>query len=57
MLQGIEAGREPEIDARVGSVVELGRLTGTPHIDTTCALVKLLAKSMADVRGRLRLQA
>ena len=59
MLQDIEAGREPEIDALVGSVVELGRLTGTPtpHIDTTYALVKLLAKSMADVKGRVRLQA
>ncbi len=29
MLQDIEAGRAPEIDALVGSVVELGRLTGT----------------------------
>lgn len=59
MLQDVEAGREPEIDALVGSVVELGRLTGTPtpHIDTTYALVKLLAKSMADAKGRLRLQA
>ena len=48
MLQDIEAGRAPEIDALVGSVVELGRLTQTqtPHIDTTYALVKLLAQSM-----------
>jgi hypothetical protein len=48
MLQDIEAGRAPEIDALVGSVVELGRLTQTPtpHIDTAYALVKLLAKSM-----------
>ncbi|MDB5874338.1 MAG: ketopantoate reductase, partial [Ramlibacter sp.] len=30
MLQDIEAGRAPEIDALVGSVVELGRLTKTP---------------------------
>jgi hypothetical protein len=29
MLQDVEAGREPEIDALVGSVIELGRLTGT----------------------------
>jgi 2-dehydropantoate 2-reductase len=59
MLQDVEAGREPEIDALVGSVVELGRLTGTPtpHIDTTYALVKLLAHSMAAVKGRLQMQA
>ena len=49
MLQDIEAGREPEIDALVGSVIELGRLTGvaTPHIDTVYALVKLLSQSVA----------
>jgi 2-dehydropantoate 2-reductase len=59
MLQDVEAGREPEIDALVGSVVELGRLTGTPtpHIATTYALVKLLARSMAEQQGRVRLTA
>ncbi len=59
MLQDIEAGRAPEIDALVGSVVELGRLTGTPtpHIDTVYALVKLLAKTMEIERGRVRMQA
>src|SRR5574340_1406939 len=30
MLQDVESGRAPEIDALVGSVLELGRLTGTP---------------------------
>ena len=57
MLQDIEAGRAPEIDALVGSVVELGRLTDTPtpHIDTVYALVKLLARSMEEVGGRVRL--
>ena len=59
MLQDVEAGREPEIDALVGSVVELGRLTGTPtpHIATTYALVKLLARSMAEQQGHVRLTA
>ncbi|MEO5669858.1 MAG: 2-dehydropantoate 2-reductase [Ramlibacter sp.] len=59
MLQDIEAGRAPEIDALVGSVAELGHLTRTPtpHIDTVYALVKLLAKSMEAVRGQVRLQA
>lgn len=58
MLQDVEAGRAPEIDALVGSVAELGRLTGTPtpHIDTVFALVKLLAKTLADEVARLRAQ-
>jgi 2-dehydropantoate 2-reductase len=58
MLQDIEAGRAPEIDALVGSVVELGRLTQTPtpHIDTVYALVKLLAKTMDEESGQVRLQ-
>jgi len=49
MLQDIEAAREPEIEALVGSVVELGQLTRTPtpHIDSVYALVKLLAASIA----------
>jgi 2-dehydropantoate 2-reductase len=55
MLQDIEAGRAPEIDALVGSVVELGRLTNTPtpHIDTVYALVKLLGKTMEEEKGRV----
>jgi 2-dehydropantoate 2-reductase len=58
MLQDIEAGRAPEIDALVGSVVELGRLTQTPtpHIDTVYSLVKLLARTMDEQRGRVRMQ-
>ena len=58
MLQDVEAGREPEIDALVGSVVELGRLTGTPtpHIDSAYALVKLLERTMKAERGGVRLQ-
>jgi len=52
MLQDVEAGREPEIDALVGSVVELARLTNTPtpHIDSVYALTKLLAKTIAEER-------
>lgn len=59
MLQDIEAGRAPEIDALVGSVAELGRLTQTPtpHIDTVYALVRLLARTMDAGQGRLRLEA
>jgi 2-dehydropantoate 2-reductase len=57
MLQDIEAGRAPEIDALVGSVVELGRLTHTPtpHIDTVYALVKLLGKTMEEEKGLVRM--
>ena len=59
MLQDVEAGRGPEIDALVGSVVELGRLTNTstPHIDTVYALVKLLARTMTEESGQVRLEA
>jgi 2-dehydropantoate 2-reductase len=59
MLQDIESGRAPEIDALVGSVAELAHLTQTPtpHIDTVYALVKLLARGMQETRGQVRLQA
>src|SRR5512143_3914601 len=52
MLQDIESGREPEIEALLGSVIELGRLTDTttPHIDTVYALVKLLSRTVASER-------
>lgn len=55
MLQDIEAGRAPEIDALVGSVVELGRLTetSTPHINTAYALVKLLANTAVEAADKL----
>jgi len=58
MLQDIEAGRAPEIDALVGSVAELARLTETPtpHIDAVYALVKLLARNMESERARVRMQ-
>jgi 2-dehydropantoate 2-reductase len=58
MLQDIEAGRAPEIDALVGTVVELGRLTNTPtpHTDTVYALVKLLARTMEEEGGYLQMK-
>ncbi len=45
MLQDLEAGRPMEIEALVGSVQELGRLTGiaTPILDTVLALLRLRA--------------
>jgi len=58
MLQDVEAGRGPEIDALVGSVIELARMTATPtpHIDSAYALVKLLEQAMTQARGGVRLQ-
>jgi 2-dehydropantoate 2-reductase len=49
MLQDVEARRAPEVEALVGAVVELGRLTHTPtpHIDAVYALTKLLAGTIA----------
>ena len=46
MLQDLDAGRPMEIDALVGSVQELGRVTGvaTPAIDAVLALVTLRAR-------------
>ncbi len=46
MLQDLERGRPMEIDALVGAVAELGRLTGieTPTIDTVLALVRQLGR-------------
>lgn len=43
MLQDLDAGRPMEIDALVGSVQELGRITGTPTptVDTVLALIAL----------------
>jgi 2-dehydropantoate 2-reductase len=55
MLQDVEAGRELEVDALLGSVIELARLTHTPtpHLDTVYALTKLLAKSLEEQKLQL----
>jgi 2-dehydropantoate 2-reductase len=53
MLQDIEAARPLEIDALLGSVVELAQLTRTPtpHLETVYAVTKLLEKSLKDHRA------
>jgi 2-dehydropantoate 2-reductase len=58
MLQDVEAGRALELEALVGSVRELGRLTGTPTptIDAVYALASLLGQTLAAQNGRLPLQ-
>ncbi len=52
MLQDLDAGRPMEIDALVGSVQELGRITSTPTptIDTVLALIRLRAAVAAAAR-------
>jgi 2-dehydropantoate 2-reductase len=48
MLQDVEAGRSLETEALIGSILEMGKLTGTPTpaIEAVYALVKLLNKVM-----------
>ena len=52
MLQDVEAGRTLEIDALLGSVVELARLTltPTPCMDSVYALTKLLGRTLEESR-------
>jgi 2-dehydropantoate 2-reductase len=58
MLQDIEHGRTPELQALIGSVVELARITDTPTptIDAVHAAVALLAQTLTQRRGRLTVQ-
>jgi len=58
MLQDVEVGRVLEVDALVGAVVELGRMTGTPtpHIDAVYALTKLLDRTMQAEKVLVRAQ-
>ena len=57
-LQDIEAGRDVEVDALIGSVIELGTLTETPIPATRAvhALLKLLVRTMREQRARVVLQ-
>jgi 2-dehydropantoate 2-reductase len=59
MLQDVEAGRPIELEALVGSIIELGRLTETPtpHIGTVYALMRLLSQSLERAQGRLAITA
>jgi 2-dehydropantoate 2-reductase len=58
MLQDVEHGRALELEALVGSVVELGRITETPTptIDAIYATTRLLALTLERQRGRLAIQ-
>ena len=58
MLQDVERGRALELEALLGAVVELARMTQTPtpHIDAVYACASLLADTLAEHRGRLEVQ-
>jgi 2-dehydropantoate 2-reductase len=58
MLQDVENGRALELEALVGSVVELGRITSTPtpSIHAIYAATRLLGDTLAAQRGRLVVQ-
>jgi 2-dehydropantoate 2-reductase len=58
MLQDVENGRPLELGALVGSVLELGRITGvpTPNLTAIHACVALLAKTLGESGGRLRVE-
>jgi 2-dehydropantoate 2-reductase len=58
MLQDVEHGRALELEALVGSVVELGRITDTPTptIAAIYAATRLLGDTLAAERGRLAVQ-
>jgi 2-dehydropantoate 2-reductase len=58
MLQDVEQGRPIELEALVGSVVELGVLTETPtpYISAVHACAGLLARTLQSNRGRLCVQ-
>ncbi|MBK7457635.1 MAG: 2-dehydropantoate 2-reductase [Betaproteobacteria bacterium] len=58
MLQDVENGRALELEALVGAVVELGRITAvpTPTIGAIYAATTLLGQTLAAQRGRLRVE-
>jgi 2-dehydropantoate 2-reductase len=58
MMQDVEHGRALELEALVGSVVELGRITETPTptISAIYAAASLLNQTLAGARGRLEIQ-
>ena len=58
MLQDVEHGRALELEALVGGVIELGRITGTatPTISAIYAAARLLAQTLERSAGRLQIQ-
>jgi 2-dehydropantoate 2-reductase len=58
MLQDVEHGRALELDALLGAVLELGRVTGTPAptLAAVHGLAALLDRTLSARRGRLSIQ-
>ena len=59
MLQDVEGGKPIEIEALLGSVIELARLAelATPHLDAICAVTRLLGHTLTTTKSRLALDA
>lgn len=59
MLQDVEHGRPLELEALVGAVVELGKITEipTPHLNAIYACTSLLAQTLHDQKGQLAIEA
>jgi len=57
-LQDVESGRPMELEALLGSVLELGRLTAvpTPHLEAVYGCASLLARTLARENGRIRIE-
>jgi 2-dehydropantoate 2-reductase len=58
MLQDVEQGRTLELEALLGSVVELARITDcpTPTLDAIYAVTSLLSHTLTQQGGKLALQ-
>jgi len=58
MLQDVEAGRALELEALLGAVVELARITDTvtPNLDAIYAVTSLLAMTLQAQRGGLAIR-
>jgi 2-dehydropantoate 2-reductase len=59
MLQDVESGRPIELAALVSAVLELAQITQTeaPNLEAVHACASLLARSLAEGKGRLRIEA
>jgi 2-dehydropantoate 2-reductase len=58
MLQDVEAGRPLELEALLGSVIELGRIAGvpTPNLSAINACASLLQQTLTAQHGRLKVE-
>ena len=59
MLQDVEQGRALELEALLGSVVELARITDTPtpNLDAIYAVTSLLSHTLTQQGGKLAVQS